>query len=292
MKPDPQKLKALTEMPPPKTKKDLQAFLGIINYSSNFSPSTADVYESLRQLTSNKTEWTWNATYQKQFDKAKSLITEDVCMKPSCCTWNLWNQTWCCPTIHQKWYKLHNRQSTRNSICRPIIFASKSLSSAERRYSNMEREALGILQGIKKFHHYCFAREVSIIIDCKLLVAIFKKDVAMLFQKIQQILLRIQQYRVKIIYKPGPDLFLVDWLSRQNHKENKDKEIPGMQLNVDAIETTTNIPDCMKIQQLQQTHKMIIYNRTKILSSEDGQRTKIKYHKTDKHSGHFKMIWQ
>ena len=47
------------------------------------------------------------------------------------------------------------------------------------------------------------------------------------------------------------DLFLIDWLSRQNHKENKDMEIPGMQLNIDAIQTMTNIPDCMTIQQLQ-----------------------------------------
>ena len=58
--------------------------------------------------------------------------------------------------------------------------------------------------------------------------------------------------RVKIIYKPGPDLFIADWLSREHHKENKDGEITGMQLNVDVIQTTTNIPDCMMIQQLQQ----------------------------------------
>ena len=61
VKPDPQKFKALTEMPSPKAKKEVQVFLGIINYLSKFSPSTANICESLRQLTSNKTEWTWNA---------------------------------------------------------------------------------------------------------------------------------------------------------------------------------------------------------------------------------------
>ena len=35
--------KALTDMPHPKTKKELQAFLVIINYLVKFSPSTADV---------------------------------------------------------------------------------------------------------------------------------------------------------------------------------------------------------------------------------------------------------
>ena len=48
-----------------------------------------------------------------------------------------------------------------------------------------EREALGILHGLKKLHHYCFARELSIITDDKPLAAIFKKDVAMLSQRIQ-----------------------------------------------------------------------------------------------------------
>ena len=40
-----------------KTKKELQVFFGIIMYSK-FSPSTAEVCESPRQLTSSKTEWT------------------------------------------------------------------------------------------------------------------------------------------------------------------------------------------------------------------------------------------
>ena len=62
-----------------------------------------------------------------------------------------------------------------NSILRPIAFVNNSLSSVENRYSNTEREALGILYRLKKFHHYCFLREVRVISDHKLLVAIFKK---------------------------------------------------------------------------------------------------------------------
>ena len=51
----------MAAVPPPKTKRELQAFLGIINYLGKFSPATADVCKSLRKLTSDKTEWTWNA---------------------------------------------------------------------------------------------------------------------------------------------------------------------------------------------------------------------------------------
>ena len=62
-----------------------------------------------------------------------------------------------------------------NTILCPIAFASKSLTGAEQRYSNIECEVLGILHGLEKFHHYCFGREVLIITDHKLLVSMFKK---------------------------------------------------------------------------------------------------------------------
>ena len=45
-----------------------------------------------------------------------------------------------------------------NTILCPIVFVSKSLSGAERRYSNIEHEALGILHGLEKFYHHCFGR--------------------------------------------------------------------------------------------------------------------------------------
>ena len=60
-------------MLPKKAEKQLNAFLGIINYLSKFSASTADFCELLRKLKSVKTEWTWNTTYQKLFDKAESI---------------------------------------------------------------------------------------------------------------------------------------------------------------------------------------------------------------------------
>ena len=210
-------------------------------------------------MTLSRTEWTLNATYQKLFDKAKSIIKDDACVKFYYETQPLHLET-DVSVVRLGAALLQSRsgiscprdKAPENSILRPIMFASKSLSSAERRYSNIERETLGILNRLEKFHHYCLVRDVSIITDHKPLVAIFKKDVTVLSQRIQPMFLRIHHYRVRVINKPGLDLFITDWLSRQNHKENKDPEIPGMQMNIDAIETMTNIPDCMTLQWLQQ----------------------------------------
>ena len=55
--------RALTEMPAPKNKKELQVFLVIINYLSKFSPDMSEVCKPLRKLTSSKAMWMWDASY-------------------------------------------------------------------------------------------------------------------------------------------------------------------------------------------------------------------------------------
>ena len=69
----------------------------------------------------------------------------------------------------------HRDEVLDNSIPRPITVASKSLTGAEKKRSNIEREVLGILYGLEKFHHYCSAREVSIITDHKTTHCHFQK---------------------------------------------------------------------------------------------------------------------
>ena len=80
VQPNPQKVRALTEMPAPKNKKELQAFLGVINYLNKFSPAMSEACKPLRKLMSSKATWTWNASYQQLFDKEKSLIKVEMYM--------------------------------------------------------------------------------------------------------------------------------------------------------------------------------------------------------------------
>ena len=142
-----------------------------------------------------------------------------------------------------------------NTTLQPIAFASKSITSAECTFSNIEREALGILHGLERCHHYCLTRDVNVITDHKLLVSIFKKDVATLSQRIQYIILRIHQYRISIVYNPGPEIFIEDWLSWDNHKENKDEAINGLDIRIDTMQVVTNVLECICIQEIQQATK-------------------------------------
>ena len=76
--PDPAKTNAVIDMLPSKTKRELYLFLGIVSYMIMFSPMTAEVCEPLRRLTSVCAAWLWNRFYQEMYERAKSLVKEDV----------------------------------------------------------------------------------------------------------------------------------------------------------------------------------------------------------------------
>ena len=180
---DPQNIKALIDMPPPNNKKEPKVFLGIINYLGKFSPGTVDMCDPLSKMTLSKETWTWNAPYQSLFSKAKLLIKADMCMKFYDDTKPLYPKT-DASRVGLGAALLQTQEGTTcqkdmvpdNIILHPIVFASKSVTGAECRYSNIER----YIAWSQKIHHYHFVREVYVITDHKPLVSTFKKDVATL----------------------------------------------------------------------------------------------------------------
>ena len=141
---------------------------------------------------SSKATWTWNASYQQLFDKAKSITKVEMCMKFYEDTKPLYLETDASGiNLGAALLQLRNNINCpkdtapdNTNLC-PIAFVSKSLTGAEQRYSNIKHKALGILHDLEKFHHYCFGREVLAITDHKLLVSIFNREVATLSQRIQ-----------------------------------------------------------------------------------------------------------
>ena len=81
MSPDPRKVQVPTDMLPPKYKKELQLFLGILNYLCGFSSITVEVCEPLQKWTSIKADWTWNKMYKDLYERTKKTVKKDACMR-------------------------------------------------------------------------------------------------------------------------------------------------------------------------------------------------------------------
>ena len=69
---------------------------------------------------------------------------------------------------------LQSIENHRDSLY-PIAYGSKTLMPAETRYANIERELLGVVGALEKFHYFTFGRPATVLTDHKLLIAIVKK---------------------------------------------------------------------------------------------------------------------
>ena len=59
LKPDPKKISAITSMPAPQNKMQLQSFVRLCNYLSCYIPHLTDVLSPLRALTVKSIEFKW-----------------------------------------------------------------------------------------------------------------------------------------------------------------------------------------------------------------------------------------
>ena len=127
---------------------------------------------------------------------------------------------------------------------KPIAFASKSLSEVENRYSNIERELLGVLWLIQHFNHYTFANSLNIISDHKPLQPLFSgKTLTTCSPRTARLLLKIVDRNVKFFYQNGPSMYLADPLSRfSTHNTTKGdvEHVKGLDVTISEISLITS----------------------------------------------------
>ena len=70
------KVKAITEMPKPTTLKDLQTFLGMVQYISQFSPRIVEIAELLRDLMKKHAPYAWQPEHNHAIDSIKKEIVQ------------------------------------------------------------------------------------------------------------------------------------------------------------------------------------------------------------------------
>ena len=104
----------------------------------------------------------------------------------------------------------------------PIYYASRALTSAEKNYQNLEREAQAAVWGMEKFHYFLYGRKFILQTDQKPLVSIFRKHMIDVSPRIQRITIRAWQYDFVPQHIPGRINVIADSLSRVTPLEFQD----------------------------------------------------------------------
>lgn len=202
---DKEKVKAIENFPVPTNVSELRSFLGMMNFISKFIQNCADLAHPLHNLLRKNVPWNWSSAQDKAFQTIKEKISNSARLSYYDPTKEL---------ILENDASEYGLGSTMLQQEKPIAYASRALSDTEKNYAQIEKEMLAIVYALEKYHHYVYGREVIIHTDHKPLVNITQKSLAKAPKRLQSMLLRIQDYNYKLIYKPGKSIPVADALSR------------------------------------------------------------------------------
>ena len=207
MHPDPKKIQGIVEMTAPQDKQQLQSFLGMVNYMGTFIPNLSHHTEPLRSMLKQDNVFAWDEVKTRSFQQIKSLI-----LKANETPLRYYDRTQ--PVTVQADASLRGLGACLIQDNRPIAFASKSLTGAESRYANIERELLAIVFACQRFSTYLLGRSFVAETDHKPLEMIALKNLANAPPRLQRMLLQLQRFDVTIRYRKGSEMQLADALSR------------------------------------------------------------------------------
>lgn len=155
---------AIQEAPEPKNLTQLRSFLGMLNFYSKFVPMLSSKLRPLYNLLEKGVKFSWDEECQQAFALSKDLLLKNSLLvlfdpaKPIIIS--------CDASEYGVGAVLSHRVDGRE---KPVMFASTTLSEAERNYAQVEREALAIIFAVKRFHKFIYGRSFSLISDHQLL---------------------------------------------------------------------------------------------------------------------------
>ena len=216
VQPDPEKVRAIREMPPPTDKKGVERLLGTINYLAKFIPNMSTVTQPIRELLKSDVTFSWSKSQEKAFDKIKNILSAE----PVLTYYDVAKPVTISCDASQSGLGALLLQDTK-----PVAYASRALTDAETRYAQIEKELLAVVFAFNRFHQYVYGKDVKVESDHKSLESITKKPLSAAPPRLQRMLLQLQRYNFTLLYKPGKEMILADTLSRAYVKGTPDSDL-------------------------------------------------------------------
>ena len=207
------KVKAVQQAPRPTNPQQLRSFLGLVQYYRKFVPSLATLLSPLYSLLQKDVKWCWTKECERAFKEAKETLSSATVLAHYD------------PRLPLRLAADASSYGVGAVIShvfpdgseRPIAYASRSLTTTEKSYAQLEKEALSLVFGVRKFHQYLYGRKFTLYTDHKPLTTILgpKKGVPPLAAaRLQRWALLLSAYSYQIEYKSTKDHANADGLSR------------------------------------------------------------------------------
>lgn len=210
--PDSDKIATIVNMPPPTDVTELKRFLGMVNFVARFIPNLAVKAAPLRDLLHKDVPFSWDSAQQRAFEDLKASLTS----QPLLALYHPTKETVLSADASSYGLGAVLLQRQEDKSLRAVAYASKSLTEAEKGYSQIEKEALAITWASDKFKDYLLGLKFHIETDHKPLIPLFtRKPVDDLTPRLQRLRLRMMRYDYTMQHVPGKDLVVADALSRQ-----------------------------------------------------------------------------
>lgn len=213
VRPSPSKSEAIRDATRPRDLAGLESWLGMAQYYARFVPNFSTLAGPLNSLRRKNAEFKWGETEQHAFDVLKSELASSQLLV------HFDDRLPLCLAADASAYGIGALlfHIFADGTERPVACASRTLTDAERKYSQIEKEGLGIVFGCKRFEKYLYGRRFTLFTDHRPLTHIFHPSTAVghtALQRIQRWSLYLQNFDYSIEFRNGKSNFNADAMSR------------------------------------------------------------------------------
>ena len=264
--PSPSRVEAIASARAPQDASEVQSFVGLINYYRKFIPNLATILEPIDALKKCK-EFEWTPQCQRAFQEVKKILTsgavlvyfdpqKDVTLAVDASPYGIG--------------AVISHATPEGD--KPIAYASRKLTKAETNYSQLEKEALAIVYGVRIFHQYLCGKKFTLLTDHKPLTYLFgpKRGIPVLAaSRLQRWAILLSGYVYDIQYRTSKQNANADFLSRlpgSETLEDKPDEIVVMWTN-----------EAAELNQVQLDSLPVDAIRVKQATDKDKVLSKVKY---------------
>ena len=202
IKPDPDRMKPLKDLPLPHDASSLKRALGLFSYYSKWINQFSDKIQPL----TNCSDFPLSTKAQDAFE----IIKQDIV-----------NSCVICPNDHDLLVLESDASDFAISAClnqggKPVAFFSRTLKQHERNHPAIEKEACAIVEAVRKWRHYLSSRKFLLITDQQAVSFMYSNNHCRKIKndKIQRWRIELSCYEFDIRYRPGPQNVTADCLSR------------------------------------------------------------------------------